>query len=354
MYFLWHLYLYRRIKGNYPYLPLLLILGFISPLFIRISDLYLPPSLAFIISFAALFWMGFLFYFVVLDLILRFFLKSVFFSLSLALVLSLYSYVETLHPELIHVILYSPKIPPATTIKILHFSDVHLGPVMGMDKVRFIEKAVQKYKPDLIISTGDFVDGNMKNKAFLQEALSRLEAPLGKYAVVGNHEYYRGIEKSIEFTTQAGFQVLRGESKEILPFLLMVGLDDDDCKYFMACKGPLKESLLLRTLPSDKFILLLKHKPRIEPEALGFFDLMLSGHTHGGLYYPIGKWLLKALSKFEYPGWHSLVPQGYLFVSKGLGTGGPPMRLFSPPDLALIEIRAGQRAYQLFRQGLGD
>lgn len=352
LYFLLHLYLYHRLKKKNPYILVTLLLAFFSPIFMRLSDSYFPPLFAYVISFASLFWMGFMLYFILIDLVLRVLLKRALYSVILALGLSIYSYAETLRPEVIHVILYSPKIPKDLSLRVLHFSDVHLGPVMGMDKVRLIEEAVKRYKPDLIISTGDFVDGNMKNKAHLKEALLRLPAPLGKYAILGNHEYYRGVDNSIKFIEDAGFTVLRNEVSEVLPFMVIAGLDDDDCRYFNACKREVSEAELLKTINQHRFVILLKHKPRLDNNTVGSFDLMLSGHTHGGLYFPFGKWLLKRFFDFEYPGWHALNPHGYLFVSKGLGTGGPPMRFLTPPDLAVIELRGGQGSFHLSHQSL--
>ena len=345
LYFLMHLYLYLRLPKKKSFIPFLLLIAFLSPIFIRLSDHYLSPRLSFVIAFASLSWMGFLLYFVVIDLSLRLFVKRIFISLLLTLLLSFYSFYETLRPETYLIEFPSVKLPEKIeSFRILHFSDVHLGPVMGLDKIEWIKKAVSEYKPHLIVSTGDLVDGNMENREYLKRALKELNAPYGKYAVPGNHEYYRGIEKALVFTEEAGFTLLRGECLEIENFLIICGLDDDDCRYFKKCKGPLEERELLTNLPQDKFILLLKHKPKVEKEALGLFDLMLSGHTHGGLYYPFGKWLLKIFFKLEYPGFHYLGKGSYLFVSKGIGTGGPPMRFLSPPDLAIIELKADQKA----------
>lgn len=349
LFLLMHLYFYQRLPRKNLYIKLLLLGLFLSPIFIRLSDQHLSPKLTFLIGFCSLFWMGFLLYFVVIDLVLRLFIKRPHLSLILAFLLSIYSYVETLTPEVHYITIYSPKIPPGKSLKILHISDLHLGPVMGLDKVSLVKRAQEIYKPDLIVSTGDLVDGNMKNRAFLAKALREIEAPFGKYAVLGNHEYYRGLEPAIAFTEASGFMLLKGDFFYVTPYIILVGLDDDDCQYFGKCKGSLKAVDLFKSLPRDKFILLLKHKPKIEPEAIGLFDLMLSGHTHGGLYYPIGKWLLKFLLDLEYPGFHVLSPSGYLFVSKGLGTGGPPMRFLTPPDLAIIELKAGPYSYHLNR-----
>ncbi|MEZ0344134.1 MAG: metallophosphoesterase [Caldimicrobium sp.] len=285
--------------------------------------------------------MGFLFYLVIVDILLRLFTKRLFISFLIAFLLSLYSYYETLKPEIIFIEFPTKKLPEKiNSFRILHISDLHLGPVMGLDKIEWVKRAVSKYKPHLIVSTGDLVDGNMENREYLKLALKEIKVPFGKFAIPGNHEYYRGIEKALFFTEEAGFKVLRGECHEIEKFLLLCGLDDDDCRHFKKCKGPLEEEKLLANLSKDKFILFLKHKPRVSESSIGLFDLMLSGHTHGGLYYPFGKWLLKIFFKLEYPGFHSLGKGSYLFVSKGIGTGGPPMRFLSPPDLAIIELKA--------------
>ncbi len=355
LYLLMHLYLFLRLPKRHPLFALILLLTFISPIFIRLSDHYLSPELSFLTSFLALFWMGFLLYFVVLDLIIRLFTKKISLSLSIALLLSLYSYYETLKPEVLYLTIRSPKVPEELSpFRILQISDLHLGPVMGLDKIAWVKRAVQRFHPHLILSTGDLVDGNMENKAHLKEALRAIKAPYGKIAITGNHEYYRGIEKALAFTEESGFKVLRGESMEIGPFLIIAGLDDDDCRYFKRCQGPLDEKKLLEDLPEDRFVILLKHKPRINPSGLGLFDLMLSGHTHGGLYYPPGRWLLKYLFNLEDPGLHTLSKRSYLLVSKGLGTGGPPMRFLTPPDLIIIELKADKEPSPPVLQVLSD
>lgn len=349
---LMHIYLYRRLPLKRGPLRILLLALFVSPVSMRLADRYLSPDIAFFTGFIALFWMGFLLYFVVIDLLIRWKFKSPLYSLILTLLLSIYSYYETFRPEIYYITIFTPKLPEEYRIRILHITDIHLGPVMGLDRIEMIRKAVEIFKPDLIVSTGDLVDGNMRDKAYLARALLELEAPLGKYAVVGNHEYYRGIERAIEFTRASGFEVLRGDLREINEKLIIAGLDDDDCRFFGACRGPLSPKELLSSLPEDRYVILLKHKPRIERDGPPLFDLMLSGHTHGGLYYPVGRWLLKWIFNFEYPGLKKLEESRYIFVSKGLGTGGPPMRFLTPPDMAIIELRGGAESFLQSRQYL--
>ena len=233
---------------------------------------------------------------------------------------------------------YTDKLPEnIQRLKVLHISDMHLGPVMGMDKIRLVLEVYERKKPDLVVSTGDLVDGNMRDKLHLADALSEMKPPLGKYAVLGNHEYYRGLEQAIDFTQRAGFRLLRGDLAQIREVnLTVVGIDDDYCRFFKKCQGTLSDRELLEKANPNSFVLYLKHKPRLQEGAERLFDLMLSGHTHGGVYYPVGKLILTRLFISD-RGFHRL-GDSYLYISKGVGTGGPPMRLFSPPDVAVIEI----------------
>jgi len=354
IFFFINLYVFLKIRRKI--FALLILFGYLSPLLMRYADANLSPKIAYIIGLFALFYMGFLVYlilfFLLFDLyalIIKFFHKvfdinplpkpsrniTLAVAITLSLSLSAYSYYETLNPEVYYLRLYSENLP-LERVRVMHISDVHLGPVMGMDKIELIREVYEKYRPDILVSTGDLVDGNMGRKDGLAVALADIKPPLGKFAVLGNHEFYRGIDQAFEFTKSAGFKVLRGEIID-LGFMLVAGVDDDYCRSFNACVDPINEHELLKDAPKDKFILLLKHKPRIDKRALGLFDLMLSEHTHGGIYYPVGKFIIPRLYEAN-AGWKDLGHGSYLFVSKGIGTGGPPMRLLAPPDMAIIDL----------------
>ncbi len=366
LFFLMHLYVYVRLaKATTNSLRLRLvillpfILGFISPFLWRYADVNLSPSVAYYTAFFGLMWMGFLLYLFLSVLILDTYKGLVYLSkrflginplplpskkgflllvLFPSLSLSAYSYYETLNLKVEKFTIYTDKLPEGIDhIKILHISDLHLGPVMGMDKIKLVLDVYEREKPHMVVSTGDLVDGNMKNKSYLAEVLKLMDPPLGKYAVLGNHEYYKGLEQAIEFTKKAGFRLLRSDVVYLKDFnISIVGIDDDDCRFFKACKGTISDLELLKRTNRESFVIYLKHKPKIEKGAEKLFDLMLSGHTHGGVYYPIGKLILTKLFTSD-RGFHRL-GDSYLYISKGVGTGGPPMRLFSPPDVAIIKI----------------
>ncbi len=368
---LMHLYTYIRIikpaiKSASLKLSVafLFILGFFSPFIWRYADAKLDQSIAHLTALIGLLWMGFLLYFFLFGLFLDLYRAFVFISkrffninplpipsartslaliLFLSLSLSAYSYYETLNLKVERFVIETVKLPKDVGhIKILHISDLHLGPLMGMDKVGLVLEVYKRERPHMVVSTGDLVDGNMQNKAYLADALSKMDPPLGKYAVLGNHEYYRGIDQAIAFTKRAGFRLLRGEVYYLKDYnISLVGIDDDDCRFFRACKGPLSDKELLQKTKGESFVIYLKHKPKLEAGAEKLFDLMLSGHTHGGVYYPVGRFILTRLFISD-RGFHRL-GRSYIYISKGVGTGGPPMRLFSPPDVAIIELVSRRR-----------
>lgn len=320
-----------------------------SPVFIRYTDQHLPPLFSKWLAFLVLIWIGFVLYLcvfcVVFDLIKLVFRwktltskKILLGAVFLAVGFSVYSYYETLGLEVIRLQIRTDKLPPQVSrVKIMQISDLHLGPVLGQEKIELVKKVWEKEKPDLIVNTGDLVDGNMRKKDHLAEELAKITAPLGKYAVMGNHEYYRGWKQALEFIEKSGFKVLKDETEVIAGFLVLVGLDDRDCRYYKACSPGFDENTFLCKIPRDKFVLVLKHQPVVQKETIGCFNLMLSGHTHGGLYKGIGSFLVKLLYETD-RGLKYLGKGSYLFVSKGVGTGGPPMRFLTPPDVVIIEL----------------
>lgn len=358
-----HLYVYLRFfhivlrnKRDKIFWAFFIFAGFLSPFLWRYGDAHWGERITYYITFGSLLWMGFLLYFLLALLIVDLYKVFVFLSKKLfhinplptpspkslvllvllpSLSLSAYSYYETLNLKVERIKIYTDKVPK--NIKILHISDLHLGPVMGMDKVKLVLDVYEREKPQMVVSTGDLVDGNMKNKLYLAKALAKMDPPLGKYAVLGNHEYYRGINQALDFTQKAGFRPLRGEVVYIQEYnLSLVGIEDDDCRFFGSCLGSISDKEVLRRAKVGSFVIYLKHKPRLEKGAEELFDLMLSGHTHGGVYHPIGRFILTRLFIGD-RGLHKL-GSSYVYISKGVGTGGPPMRLLSPPDVAVIEL----------------
>jgi len=220
-------------------------------------------------------------------------------------------------------------------IKIAVISDMHIDYKFKNRIFLEIMDKIEREKPDLIVFLGDLIDPGFELSQGEMERIKNLK--IRKIGILGNHEYYRGWKQAIDFTQKAGFKLLRNEFINVGDILYIVGMDDKTCKYFNACDSDFDEARVLRKIPKDKFILLLKHQPEIKKEAIGLFDIMLSGHTHGGLYKLLGAFIMKKIYETD-RGLKYLGRGSYLFVSKGVGTGGPPMRFLTPPDVAIIEL----------------
>jgi hypothetical protein len=253
-----------------------------------------------------------------------------------ALTVSIYGFFEARDIRTEHLRIQTPKVPAEIgTITIVQISDVHLGLINRKEKLGSIIKIIKNAGPDILVSTGDLVDGQINRLEGLAEMLQAVKTEYGKYAVTGNHEFYAGINQALDFTRRAGFTVLRGEADIAGGIINVAGVDDSTGRQFRLFKGA-TEGELLPGLDSKKFTLLLKHRPRIEKDAPGLFDLQLSGHTHKGQFFPFS--LITKLYYSIDSGFLSLSKGSNLYISRGTGTWGPPIRFLSPPEVTVIEL----------------
>ncbi len=260
---------------------------------------------------------------------------SFFISAALSLSICVYGYFDALDIRTERLQIETTKLPPGIDrLRIVQISDVHLGLIVRCDRMQRIMNIVKAEKPDLFISTGDLVDAQINQLTGLAEILREVDPKYGKYAITGNHEFYAGIEQALRFTREAGFTLLRGEAVTDGP-IAIAGVDDP-AGVAMKLARRVSEKKLLEVLPKDKFVLFLKHQPRLDPEAQGLFDLQLSGHTHKGQIYPF-----RYVSELVYPlnaGRFGLPGGKILYVSRGTGTWGPPIRFLSPPEVTVIDL----------------
>jgi uncharacterized protein len=199
---------------------------------------------------------------------------------------------------------------------------------------------IKKTNPDILVSTGDLVDGDIDRLNGLADLLEDIKPPYGKYAVMGNHEFYAGIDNSLNFHKKTGFVMLRGKGLTIPGIVNIAGIDDPAGKYFQV--EQVSEKSVLTGLQDNLFTILLKHEPVVDKEAMGFFHLQLSGHTHKGQIYPF-RYLTRLIFPM-YTGYHKLSENTYLYVSRGSGTWGPPIRFLAPPEVTLIELVSGSNS----------
>ncbi|OGV44805.1 MAG: hypothetical protein A2X46_16880 [Lentisphaerae bacterium GWF2_57_35] len=260
---------------------------------------------------------------------------SFFLAVGLSLTGLLAGTVEAMNIRVKTVHLPTSKIPAGSPpIKILYVSDVHLDIGRGRRTMKHILRIARDLKPDLFLSGGDVVDTAAAHLKPYAEALEQFRPPLGKYGVLGNHEYYARLTESLAFYRMAGIELLRESVALVHSNLLLMGVDDPAGSY---TRQPYfsDESALSRHRNRSAFTILLKHQPRISDIASTLCDLQLSGHTHGGQIFPF-----HLVVRLLYPWEPGLNNTGslLLYVSRGAGAWGPPLRLLAPPDVTLIVL----------------
>lgn len=216
-------------------------------------------------------------------------------------------------------------------------SDIHVGPFINSSRIRGLVDKINGLSPDIVFLVGDIVDESISAAAEegLTEELKRIKAPLGIYAVPGNHEYYAGIEDVQKYLSRGGVRLLRDEFVVIKDSLILVGREDIMANRLGEEKRrPLSE--ILREAPKNLPIIVLDHTPiNLEEATSQGVVLQLSGHTHNGQMWPFN--LITRLI-FE-KSWGLLQKENTLFyVSCGYGTWGPPVRIGSTPEIILLNL----------------
>jgi predicted MPP superfamily phosphohydrolase len=360
-----HLYVFLKAKAAFAfgihtgiYVALVMIIMVFAPIIVRFSERAGFEFFARLMSYVGYTWMGILFLFVSASLVIDFYrfmiysggfiLKkdfahitvsnnhAFFVPLVFSILISTYGYFEAKNIRTETLIVRSPKIPVEIgRLKVVQISDVHLGLIVGEERLKRILNEVKKANPDIMVSTGDLVDGQIDNLLRLAEMLKEVNPRYGKFAITGNHEFYAGLDDALNFTEKAGFKILRGERLTLAGLINIAGVDDPQGKAYGSSKD-VPENELLSGLPAEKFTLLLKHRPLVDKSAAGLFDLQLSGHVHKGQIFPFS--LITGLYYPTQAGFADLSNGSRLYVSRGSGTWGPPIRFLSPPEVTIIEL----------------
>jgi hypothetical protein len=283
--------------------------------------------------FAAATWLGFLIYMIFASIaydVLGWFVDygglpvAEAFVAGIVLVLAI-SLVVPFFVVLREVEIPSPKL--RRQLRILHVSDIHVGASHGSESLAKLVRMANGARPDLVLITGDLADSPMKENGNPFDALDGLAAPA--FFVLGNHEYYAGVEEVSAMLAKTKVRVLRNEAA-ISGDAQIIGIDYGGAKEV--------EAALVR-LPTNrsKYVILLYHQPAglDEARAAGV-DLMLCGHTHGGQFFPFTL-INRLVWGKEYRGLHE---RGGMFVytTSGAGTWGPPMRLGTRSEMVLIKV----------------
>ena len=254
----------------------------------------------------------------------------------LALAVLGYGFVEARQIQVEEITITTPKLASGR-VTIAQISDLHLGIMLGDGFLDRVIAKLREIKPDIVVATGDIVDGQGDDLEALARHFQTYTPPLGAYAVTGNHEYYAGLEDSLRFLRNAGFTVLRGESAKA-GGIVLVGVDDSTV-VSSGQQARLDTRKALAATTANDFIVLLKHQPLVDADTP--FDLQLSGHIHGGQIFPFV--YLTRLTYRMHTGLTALADGRRLYVSRGTGTWGPPIRLFAPPEITLITIASANK-----------
>jgi len=224
-------------------------------------------------------------------------------------------------------------------MRIAQISDVHMGLIVRGPRLDKIVDLVNGLQPDLIVITGDLVDAEALQMGEMMQPLMRLKSKYGVFAVPGNHEYFAGIDRAQAFIEEAGVTMLRNRWVTIAGGLQLVGRDDPVSPRVTGVAVPPLSEIMEGTDPSKPTVLLY-HTPDStfqELQALGV-NLQLSGHTHKGQLWPFNL-IVRVIFKTYYGRFTS--GDTTIYVSRGTGTWGPPMRVGARPEITAITLTNG-------------
>lgn len=259
--------------------------------------------------------------------------------LFLVFLLLLYGTWNARHPRIFHYdITIKKEVPDLPELHAVMVSDIHLGTVIDNDRLQEMVNRINELDPDIVFLAGDTIDEDVRlfasNK--IREILRKLRSRYGVYAVLGNHEYIGGnSELAVEYLQQAGINVLVDRCMKVNNQFYVAGRDDRMAGR-MNGKQRLELSRLVEGIDNNLPVILLDHQPiNLEEGRLNGIDLQLSGHTHGGQFFPN---TLISRRVFE-KSWGYLRKGEYqVIVSSGFGTWGPPIRIGSNSEITDIKI----------------
>ncbi|MDP3652211.1 MAG: metallophosphoesterase [Rhodoferax sp.] len=229
---------------------------------------------------------------------------------------------------------------------VAQISDIHVGPTIKTDYLQRIVERVNRLEADMVAITGDLVDGSVQELRHHVAPLAQLVSTHGTFFVTGNHEYYSGAHAWIDVLRGLGVQVLMNEHVVVYhnkdsqdperAVVVVAGVTDYSAHHFDESHRSDPKTALARAPALTLFRLLLAHQPRSAPAAAAAgYDLQLSGHTHGGQFWPWGYFV-----KFQQPFTAGLHKLGSLWVytSRGTGYWGPPKRFGAPSEITHLRL----------------
>ena len=229
------------------------------------------------------------------------------------------------------------KVERFKTLRITLASDINMGTIIRKDKTSGLVDRINRTNPDLILFAGDVIDEDIAPviRFNIGASLRQLKAPLGVYAITGNHEYIGGIGSAVKYLSEHGIRMLRDTVEMIGECIYLIGREDRDKQRFT---GKSRKSLseLVSGLDPSYPIILLDHQPfhLNQTTRLGI-DLSISGHTHHGQLWPF-TYITNAI--YEISQGYKKIGNTHFYVSCGYGTWGPPVRLGNRPEIVVLNI----------------
>lgn len=245
-------------------------------------------------------------------------------------------------PEIVEVEVPIVGLPPqAEGFRIVQISDVHVGPTIHGEFLSAVVDRINELQPDLIAVTGDLIDGWVEQLRDEVASLGRLRARHGAFFVTGNHEYYWDGPAWCEEVARLGLTVLNNEHRIIDhdgAKLLLAGVTDVSAGSMVAAHASSPARACEGAPEGCSAKILLAHQPRsIYAAAAAGYDLQISGHTHGGQYFPMN--LLVYLAQ-PYVAGLERHEDTWIYVSRGTGYWGPPVRVGAPHEITLLRLVA--------------
>ncbi|MGH8260866.1 MAG: metallophosphoesterase [Steroidobacteraceae bacterium] len=224
-------------------------------------------------------------------------------------------------------------------LRIAQVSDVHVGRTIRRPYVEAIVRAVNELDADLIAVTGDLVDGPVEELAAHTAPLAGLRARYGAFFVTGNHEYYSGERDWIAELTRLGLKVLMNEHVVLThrgARIVVAGVTDFSAHHFDPAHRSDPQAAIEGAPAAAGARILLAHQPRSAAAAArAGFDLQLSGHTHGGQFWP---WMLFVRLQQPFTAGLHRLGRMWVYISRGTGYWGPPKRFGAPSEITLLEL----------------
>ncbi len=244
------------------------------------------------------------------------------------------------HPQTPEIPVRLKKLPPALSgFRIALLSDLHIGPVLDKDFLAAMVRKTNSLRPDLIAITGDLVDMPVEKLSDQIVVIKDLHAPHGVFFTTGNHEYFFGAAQWIEFIKSLGIKVLANELVTIGKgdtCFELAGIHDFSGGWFDPTLAPDPDKAMAQHDPKNELVLLAHQPKQIQHAVSHKVGLQLSGHTHGGQIWPFG--LLTQLDQPYLSGLHRHNETTQIFVTRGVGFWGPPMRVGAPSEIPVIVL----------------